>query len=126
MKKILTLFLIVFVILSLLVPVCAEEFNHKIVGDTNVDGKVDAKDALEILRFSVAKISYFPDSEDSIVKQQQRDYYLAYMGIIHDVNNDGKVNAVDALNVLQYAVGKITEFPRVDLSALQTLVKPGE
>ena len=30
---------------------------------------------------------------------------------IADVNGDGKVTAVDALLILQYATGKITSFP---------------
>ncbi len=46
--------------------------------------------------------------------------------LVGDINLDGVIDAVDALCILQYAVGKREDFPRTDYSEWQTLVKPGE
>lgn len=59
------------------------------LGDVNNDDKIDAKDALVVLKIAVNK--YNPtDSE----------YFAA------DVNKDGTISAKDALEILKYAVDK--------------------
>ncbi len=68
-------------------------------GDVNLDNRIDAKDALEILKNAVDKVKF--DLRQTIVS---------------DVDEDGKINAKDALNVLKKAVGKIEWFP-VELAA---------
>ncbi|MBR3844902.1 MAG: endonuclease/exonuclease/phosphatase family protein, partial [Clostridia bacterium] len=65
------------------------------IGDVNTDTQVDAKDALEVLKSSVGKITF----------TQQQEF-------VADVDNDGQCNAKDALMILQFAVGKRTEFPK--------------
>ncbi len=44
-------------------------------------------------------------------------YYQFNSALMADVSNDGFSNAVDALLILQYAVGKIDAFPRTDFSS---------
>ncbi len=63
-------------------------------GKVTADSTVDAKDALELLKYSVKKCDFTTDQ--------------AFYG---DVNQDGVINAKDALLVLQYSVKKITVFP---------------
>ena len=59
------------------------------LGDINGDTKIDAKDALILLKISVGKIH--PTEEEKTAA---------------DVNKDGDINAKDALEMLKYAVGK--------------------
>ncbi len=59
------------------------------LGDVNNDGKVDAVDALEVLRFAVHKVDF--------TEQQQA---------AANVNKDAGINAADALEILKKAVGK--------------------
>lgn len=75
-------------------------------GDVNIDKKIDAKDALEILKNAVDKVKFN-------LRQT----------IVSDVDVDGKINAKDALNVLKKAVGKIEWFP-VELAAQTPDVTP--
>lgn len=63
-------------------------------GDVNEDGKVDATDALEILKSVVGKV-------ELSLRQE----------IVADVDVNGKREAGDALNVLKHVVGKIDRFP---------------
>ncbi len=60
------------------------------MGDTDVDGNVNAKDALKILKHAVKKA----------VMEHEGQQFLA------DMNEDGKIDAKDALKVLRKAVGK--------------------
>ncbi len=60
------------------------------LGDTDVDGKVSAKDALQILKHTVKKA----------VMEHAGQQFLA------DVNEDGVIDAKDALKALRKAVGK--------------------
>ena len=64
-------------------------------GDVTSDKKVDAKDALHVLRYSVGKILSITEKE----------------GYAADVDMDGYLNAKDALMMLQYSVCKRTDFP---------------
>ncbi len=63
-------------------------------GDINSDQKVDAKDALKVLQYSVGKATL-----------TEKEKYAA------DVDNNIKFNAKDALMMLQYSVGKRFDFP---------------
>ncbi len=64
------------------------------LGEINKDGKINANDALIVLRAAVGKVEL---DEDSTLRA--------------DVNADEKLDAKDALEILKFAVGKITEFP---------------
>ena len=44
-------------------------------------------------------------------------FYRYNSALVADVSNDGFSNAVDAMLILQYAVGKIDAFPRTDFSS---------
>ena len=59
------------------------------LGDINNDGKIDAKDALLVLRISVNK--YEPTEAEQVAA---------------DVNKDENINARDALEILKYSVDK--------------------
>lgn len=100
---------------------------YTLVGDLNIDKKIDAKDALEVLKFSVSKFAMFlpenPTAEQTL-KYEQYQYYITIMRIIGDVTGDGYVNSQDALHILQYAVGKRDAFENNDLSDLRNLVYP--
>ena len=59
------------------------------MGDVNGDGKLDAKDALEVLKFAVDKIT--------LTSEQQ---------VVANVNKDQKIDAKDALEILKKVVDK--------------------
>ncbi len=63
-------------------------------GDVNHDGKIDAKDALMILRVTVNKATLTQEEQE-----------------LADVYQDGKLNARDALCVLRFAVQKEEKLP---------------
>ena len=112
-------------VLTLGLPVLADNSvvqnmvdSYTLVGDINLDDNIDVVDALDLLLFVVVK-SPPPMGTDAYERYQ-------CMRIIVDVNDDDITNAADALMILQYAVGKRTDFPRTDYSQLQTLVKPEE
>ncbi len=63
-------------------------------GDLNGDTKIDAKDALEILKAAVGKVT-LTDAQK----------------VTADLNGDTKIDAKDALLVLRKAVDKIDKFP---------------
>ena len=67
-------------------------------GNVNTDDKIDAKDALEVLKVSVGKAKF-----------TEKQGYAA------DVSNDTKFDAKDALMILQYSVGKRKNFPSQSL-----------
>ena len=58
-------------------------------GDVNGDKKIDAKDALQVLKYAVGKAEFTLNEEWAA-----------------DVNRDEKIDAKDALEILKYAVGK--------------------
>ncbi len=64
------------------------------LGDVNGDQRVDAKDALDVLKFAVGKSNL---SEAQMVAAE--------------VVGDNAINAKDALEILKYSVGKIAKFP---------------
>ena len=59
-------------------------------GDVDLDGKVGAKDALDVLRYVVGKIKLTQAAQ-----------------LAADIRQSGKINANSALMILQYIVGKI-------------------
>lgn len=83
MKRLISLFLAVFFVLTLGITASA-----RLVGDVNSDGIANSTDALMILKHAVGKP----------VDKMNLDYA--------DVNGDKSVNSTDALIVLQIAVGK--------------------
>ncbi len=72
-------------------------------GNLNGDGKVDAKDALMILKNAVQKLEF---TEEQVA--------------FADVYQDGKIDAKDALYVLRYAVNKIDTLPYVPATVTGT------
>ncbi len=76
-------------------------------GKVTEDSVVDAKDALEILKYSVKKREF-----------------TANQSFYGNVNADGKIDAKDALLVLQYSVKKITDFPAAEYYATFTQPLP--
>lgn len=100
---------------------------YALVGDLNIDNKIDAKDALEVLKFSVCVHVRFPvenSSAEELLKLAREKYYKQLVTIVGDVTGDKKANAQDALHILQYAVGKRDAFEKSDLSELKDLVYP--
>lgn len=63
------------------------------IGDIDSSGSVTASDALAALQCTVRKLTLSGD-----------DFTAA------DTNADGRISTVDALRILQYAVGKIDGF----------------
>ena len=64
------------------------------LGDVDGSGKVDAKDALEVLKASVGKITLTPEQQ-----------------LAAEVDGKEGIGAKDALEILKFAVQKITQFP---------------
>ena len=75
-----------------------EKINHleylANLGDVTEYGSIDAKDALEVLKFAVGK---------NMLTQKQQ--------LAAEVVGDHAINAKDALEILKFAVGKIVKFP---------------
>lgn len=76
-------------------------------GDVNGDTKIDAKDALMVLKYAVQKME--------LTQAQQKAAEV-----------DGKygINAKDALEILKYSVKKITKFPIEEIVITPTDVTP--
>ncbi len=135
MKKLIGLLLVSIMVLVIAIPASAwmwtvySPSEYTMMGDMNIDKKIDAKDALEVLKFSVYgnHNHRFPTekpSPEQLLKWEREDYYKKTFIIVADVNGDEKVNAEDALHILQYAVGKRNVFENNDISRLQNLVYP--
>lgn len=67
--------------------------NYAFYGDVNLDGEIDAVDALLILKHSVGK--------------EQLNHVQK---VLADVNKDNDIHAADALEVLKLSVENVTEF----------------
>ena len=73
--------------------VTTDPYGGYALGDVNGDGKINATDALLVLRSFAKKITLTPEQT-----------------LRADVNRDNKVNATDALKILRYFAKKITSF----------------
>ncbi len=76
-------------------------------GDVTEDTKVDAKDALEVLKYAVNKTTF-----------------TAKQMLAAEVSGDQKINAKDALEILKYAVRKIDKFPIEEAVVTPTDITP--
>ncbi len=101
MRRAIAMLLFVLLVLGAgVVPAAAAESDdpygvtRALYGDVNLDRKIDAADALAILKAAVAK---------TVLNELQ--------AVVANVNADNSINAVDALLVLQFAVHKLTELP---------------
>ena len=65
-----------------------------LLGDVNKDGKINALDATQILRYANNKASVIASMSEEEAKGRA------------DVNKDGKINALDATQILRYANNK--------------------
>ena len=65
-----------------------------LLGDISGDQKIDAKDALNVLKFAVGKLDLTEDQQKAA-----------------EVDGKEGINAKDALEILKYAVKKIEKFP---------------
>ena len=74
---------------TLVVGSSTEPDEVAVLGDINDDGSINAKDALEVLKYSVEKVEF--------TDKQKR---------AGDVNKDEVINAKDALEILKYTVNK--------------------
>ena len=134
MKKMIIVCLLIGILLSVSVGVAAEKAAIEkpvwtAVGDGNRDLKVDAKDALLALQLSVSKYAPFYNFEDYFTGEYiegaggyQAGYIYYAQRIVVDVDNNDIINAKDALQILQYAVGKRDAFPRTDISAIDSMI----
>lgn len=112
MKKLLSILLCFILLLTPFsgIPAKAETMPQLIVGDANCDGSIDAKDALDVLWITVMKSPPYVVPKDD-------PYALFYFNagrVCAECNNNGIIDAEDALLILQYAVGKRKTFPRTD------------
>ena len=104
------------IIISLIVLVCSlfvtvQAQQDYLYGDANYDGNVNAYDALLVLQFSVYNQYYYelnPNGIQWIYEITQESTPTLYL---LDVNLDYRVDAIDALFILQHSVGIIQEFP---------------
>ena len=65
-----------------------------VIGDVDGNGKVEATDALEVLKAVVGKVTL---TDEQLV--------------LADTDGNGEADATDALNILKKVVGKIDKFP---------------
>ena len=134
MKKMMIVCLLIGFLLSVPVGVAAEKAENEkpvwtMVGDGNRDLKVDAKDALLALQLSVSKYKpffVFPDYfTGEYIEEFWRDqeaYVYHGQRIVVDVDSNDIMNANDALQILQYAVGKRDAFLRTDISNIDSMI----
>ena len=80
------------------IPVLEKEYT---LGDVNGDGKVNALDATQILRYANNKASVLSGVEEDTALFKAAD-----------VNADGKINALDATQILRYANNKASVFDK--------------
>ena len=76
------------------VEIVMSETEEYLLGDVNGDGKINALDATQILRYANNKSSVIAAMSDAEAKGKA------------DVNKDGKINALDATQILRYANNK--------------------
>lgn len=85
-------------------------------GDANVDGKIDAKDALAVLRYSVHPHLHFGTiTKDNVMEYEKLVWQMKTVATVGEVDGLQGINARDALQILKYAVKKIDRFPVEDM-----------
>ncbi len=77
------------------------------LGDANGDTKIDAKDALAALQYTV-----------------QKRQFESWQILAAEVTGDDKIDAKDAFEILKYSVGKIEKFPIEEVVITPTDVTP--
>ena len=119
MKKIISLFLLITMCVSMVsISVHAETEPTLMIGDANFDGKIDVVDALEILKTICGK-SFHPKepAADAPYEAKLQWYYSETIRKgVGNVDGDSHLSVKDALLVLKFVVGKITEFPLTDIT----------
>lgn len=117
---------------------------EKLMGDANIDGKVDARDALVALYYGLygniltaaavgpPKTSarqgwesqfnqiYNTGSAEKFINNEAFCFYYCHYNsaFFADVTKDCVVNSLDALEILKYAVGKAEDFPVGDFTTI--------
>ena len=85
-------------------------------GDANADGKIDAKDALAVLRYSVHPHLHFGTiTKDNVMEYEKLVWQMETVAAVGEVDGLQGINAKDALQILKYAVKKIDRFPVEDM-----------
>ncbi len=85
-------------------------------GDVNADGVVNAKDALAVLRYSAHPFLHFGDvTKETLMEYEKAKWQMVTIATLGEVSGDGRRDAKDALEILKYAVKKITKFPVEDM-----------
>ncbi len=100
-----------------------------IIGDPSYDGKINAEDAMITLKMAVnfsewsvkrcenVYVLYYVYAQQNVINNSGVwDYLEANGRLLADVNMSLQCDAGDALQILQYAVGKRTEFDRKDMT----------
>ncbi len=86
------------------------------IGDANADGKIDAKDALAVLRFAVHPHLHFGTvTKENLMEYEKLVWQMKTAGTVGEVDGLQGINARDALQILKYAVKKIDRFPVEDM-----------
>lgn len=99
MKKLFSVLLALCISFAVCVPAYA-----RLVGDVNRDGKTNASDALEVIKYSVGITKTIDE-------------------LMADVNKDGFINSSDALSILQISVGSYQGPTEVDDELITTYKK---
>ena len=96
MKKTVSFLLMIGLLLNCFCCSFAESSSTQqyVFGDVNFDNQINAKDALDILKYSVSKIELTTEQKTCA-----------------DVDGNSGINAKDALEVLKFSVNKIDKFP---------------
>ena len=75
-------------------------------GDVNNDGKINAVDATQILRYC--------NNKASVLSEEMTEEELRMLEFIADVNCDGKINAIDATQILRECNNKASVFDQYE------------
>lgn len=105
--KFISMILSFVLVTSVLVPVYAEEDVALKCADTVADGTINAKDALEVLKYAAMIIDSFEVEEEFIGNY-----------IVGDVTGDYEINALDALDILKYSARIIDKFAISPIDAI--------
>lgn len=109
MKKTIALLVIGCLVFSLcMISAFAEtQMPEMIIGDGTLDGKVNAEDALVVLRIAVVKMPH-----EYIYDMENPTEVTDVVAQLLDVDNSFHIDATDALMILKKGVGKEVTFIR--------------